>query len=107
MPAKSSVHRDEVVSRAIFGSEKRLSILAAVAQADDDGCFPSRIADEAGAAQGPTSDLMSRLVEVGLLQVLPAERGNTLKRHRKVPSALWSLAPRLLDELRSAQPKRP
>lgn len=85
-------------SRVVFGSEKRLSILAAIAYVEEDDCFPARVAELSGAPASAVSVLMKKLCEVELLEVLESRRGDNARRHRKLDSALWNAVTRFQQE---------
>lgn len=88
-------------SRMVFGSEKRLMILATISRASQDDCYPTKIAELSGAPTNAVSQLMARLVSAGVLEVVQARRGDNLKRHRKLASALWEWSDRLFAEFDS------
>jgi DNA-binding MarR family transcriptional regulator len=87
------------VSRVLFGSDKRIDLLYAIASCDDQDRYPTAIAEAAKVATGATSTMLKKLSEVGLLEPAVGVRGSTLRRYLKTDSVVWKLIAELHDEL--------
>lgn len=95
--------RADHFSKLILGSEKRLRVLATIARVADSDCYPTKVAEMSGAPANAVSQLMSKLVDAGLLEPIDPERGEILKRHRKSESVLWQWSDEQLLELDGGQ----
>jgi hypothetical protein len=108
---RALTHADQVrlASKAAFGREFLIESCLAIAALDDTFLFEdvfvllAEVADQAG-VQPPSSSAIRKDLErlrdtFGVIERLPATRGERLRREVRRPSQLWSLCIELVDRV--------
>lgn len=87
----------ENLSKALFGSSDRLSILRAIATSPDEELYPAQIAQRADVRPNQVGTDIRRLEEVGLVRPRRVE-GSNRQYVTRVPSVLWKMSEELYAE---------
>jgi DNA-binding IscR family transcriptional regulator len=77
--------------KAVFGSEYRLAVLYAIAEADPGEIYLTRIAELSGAPQNRVSADLHKLADSGLLTSVEKTEGTQLARYQRAESKLWQV----------------
>jgi transcription initiation factor IIE alpha subunit len=83
-----------VLSKAVFGNQHRLEVLAAIAQTD--GRFYQReLAEATGIPDATVSPILRRLEEAGLIRAIERLSLNGPQFYERQPHRLWAIAQEL------------
>lgn len=99
-----SAAKVDVLSAAVFGSSKRLSLLSCIATAEEAELFAAALAEKCGGRANQVGQDLKRLEEVGLLRIRPVA-GSNRQYYSKNASVLWDLAVKLEAETVRKRPR--
>lgn len=93
--------RDRVVefSKVVFGSERRLIVLHAIATASEDDLYPTKIGSISGIGTGRASDELRKFSEIGLLERVEPDSAARRVLYQRNDSPIWGTVSELVKRL--------
>jgi hypothetical protein len=89
---------DEVFSKQLFGSEKRLSLFATIAVTGDTELYATGLSDITKLSVSFLSRELNRLVDLKMLTEAPEDKSRSYKLYQRTGSVFWDFVRKLHEE---------